>query len=81
MTAGALTAVTGDSVVRDLLAVTDGGGQYTCLTGLVIILLLLVVTVLLIGNMNRRIKRLPREFPKDEPPSEQDERPAPPREG
>jgi hypothetical protein len=64
-----------------LLAVTDDGGQYTGLTGLVIVLVLGIVTVLLIVNMNRRIRRLPREFPKEQTPPEQDGRPAPPREG
>ena len=34
--------------------------------GLVILLFLLIATVLLIRNMNGRIKRLPREFPEPE---------------
>jgi hypothetical protein len=38
--------------------------------GLLIILLLLVATFLLIRNMNRRINRLPREFPRDQEPTE-----------
>jgi hypothetical protein len=68
--------------VADVLAVTDGGGQYTGLTGLVIVLVLGVVTVLLIVNMNRRIRRLPRRFPQEQPPPEQDGQAAPPpREG
>jgi len=35
--------------------------------GLFIIVLLVVATVLLIRNMNKRIKRLPEEFPSTEP--------------
>lgn len=68
-------------LAADLLAATDDGGQYTGLTGLVIVLVLGVVTVLLIVNMNRRIRRLPRQFPKEQAPPEQDGRPTPPREG
>ena len=37
-------------------------------TGLVIILLLIVGTVLLIRNMNSRLRRLPDKFPTDPPP-------------
>lgn len=36
-------------------------------TGLVIILLLIVGTVLLIRNMNSRLRRLPDRFPTDPP--------------
>jgi hypothetical protein len=40
-----------------------GGGPF----GLVIILVLLIATFLLVRNMSGRIKRLPREFPEQEP--------------
>ena len=39
-------------------------------TGLVIILFLIVGTVLLIRNMNARLRRLPERFDQDEPSSE-----------
>jgi F0F1-type ATP synthase assembly protein I len=42
--------------------------QYTGPIGLLIILLIGIATVLLILNMNKRIKRLPREFPDQERP-------------
>ena len=44
-----------------LLAVEDST-QYTGPIGLVIVVLIGVATVLLIMNMNKRIKRLPRSF-------------------
>jgi hypothetical protein len=37
-------------------------------TGLVIILLLVVATILLIRNMNARLRRLPDRFPDQPPP-------------
>jgi hypothetical protein len=42
--------------------------------GLLIVLLMLIATALLIRNMNGRLKRLPREFPRaqDAPPADQD---------
>ena len=46
-----------------------GGGPY----GLVILLLLLIATVLLVRNMNGRIKRLPREFPDQDEQEKKDE--------
>jgi hypothetical protein len=39
-------------------------------TGLVIILFLIVGTVLLIRNMNARLRRLPERFEQDKPPQE-----------
>ena len=39
-------------------------------TGLVIILLLVIGTVLLIRNMNSRLRRLPERFPSQDPKSE-----------
>jgi hypothetical protein len=50
-------------------------------TGLVIILLLIVGTVLLIRNMNSRLRRLPDKFPTDPPPPDPespDPQPPPP---
>jgi hypothetical protein len=43
-------------------------------TGLVIILLLVVATILLIRNMNSRLRRLPERFP--EPPAKEDQAPS-----
>ncbi len=34
---------------------------------LVLVLILLVATVLLVWNMDKRLKKLPREFPPEEP--------------
>ncbi|HEY0485578.1 MAG TPA: hypothetical protein VGD72_04950 [Mycobacteriales bacterium] len=39
------------------------GGAFAGPMGLFLILVLLLVTVLLIRNMSKRIRRLPREFP------------------
>lgn len=57
-----------------LLAVVEEEDVGTGPIGLVIILFMLIATVLLIRNMNGRIKRLPREFPD---PDEQDKDAAP----
>ena len=64
--------------MTSLLAVADEGTQYTGPIGLLIVVLIGVVTVLLIMNMNKRIKRLPPSFPEeqgpdDEPPPQQRE--------
>ena len=42
--------------------------------GLLVVILMVIATVLLIRNMNARLKRLPREFP---PPTDQPEDPSP----
>ncbi|ADD40441.1 hypothetical protein Snas_0729 [Stackebrandtia nassauensis DSM 44728] len=42
------------------------GGGLAGPTGLFIIVVLAIVTVLLIRNMNKRIKRLPAEFPRQD---------------
>lgn len=55
-----------------LLAVEDN--QYTGPIGLLIVVLIGIATVLLIVNMNKRIKRLPRRFP-DQPRDDGDDRP------
>ena len=61
-----------------LLAVEDST-QYTGPIGLVIVVLIGVATVLLIMNMNKRIKKLPRSF-EDQPAPPRDETPpAPPK--
>lgn len=47
--------------------------------GLLIVLLLGIAMVLLVRNMNRRLKRLPREFPA--PPTRTDQQPPAQRDG
>lgn len=47
------------------------GGSLAGPAALVLVLLLLVATFLLVRNMDKRLKRLPREFP--EPPEPTDE--------
>jgi hypothetical protein len=58
----------------DLLADNNFGdtrsGGLAGPTGLVIILFLIVGTVLLIRNMNTRIRRLPERFDQDQPASD-----------
>lgn len=49
----------------------SGDAQYTGPIGLLIVALIGIATVLLIVNMNRRIKRLPPSFP-DRPPGQDD---------
>ena len=44
--------------------------RYTGPIGLVIILLIGIATVLLVLNMNKRIKGLPKQFPEQEPPEQ-----------
>ena len=48
-----------------LLAAVDGatGGSLAGPAALLIILVLLVATVFLVRNMDKRLKKLPREFP------------------
>ena len=43
--------------------------------GLLVVVLMIIATVLLIRNMNARLKRLPREFPEQ---AQDDGSPAPP---
>ena len=40
--------------------------------GLLVVLLMAVATVLLVRNMNRRLKRLPKSFPPDDAPRSED---------
>ena len=49
-----------------ILAVQDSGGTTAGPIGLLVVLLIAVATVLLIRNMNARLKRLPQEFPDPE---------------
>ncbi len=59
--------------------VASGHGASAGPLGLLVILLIGVATVLLIRNMNGRLRRLPREFPEqDAAPSEPSDPPAPP---
>jgi mycothiol S-conjugate amidase len=60
-----------------LLAVTEGGSGPAGV-GLIVIALLAVATVLLMRGMTRRIKRLPREFPRPDEPGSHDEPPSSP---
>ena len=62
--------------VTTLLAANNFGdtspGAVAGPLGLVIVILLLIATVLLIRNMNKRIRRLPKSFPdKDAPTGDQ----------
>ena len=55
-----------------LVLAVQGDGQDTGPIGLLIVVLLGITTVLLIRNMNGRLKRLPREFPDQERPADPD---------
>jgi hypothetical protein len=55
------------------VTLADGAGGYAGPLGLLVVLLLGVATVLLIRNMNARIKRLPETFEKPEPEAEPDD--------
>jgi len=72
-----IAAVLGNSTVLDVLAAPPGqpdvnnfgdtrSGGLAGPIGLLVVVLLGLATVLLIRNMNSRLRRLPREFP-DEP--------------
>lgn len=62
------------------MIVASGHGASAGPLGLLVILLIGVVTVLLIGNMNGRLRRLPREIPDpDAAPSTPSDPPASPR--
>ena len=50
------------------MTLADGAGASAGPLGLLIVLLIGVATVLLIRNMNARLKRLPRSFGDPEPP-------------
>ena len=63
------------SVVSDPLNLMGRDGPI----GLVIVVLIGVVTVLLIMNMNKRIKKLPPSFEEQPPPRPDDAPPAPPK--
>ena len=61
------------TVLAQVLAATNPQSAGAGPVGLVLVLLLGVAIVLLIRNMDRRLKRLPREFPDDPatPPDDQ----------
>ena len=46
-----------------MILAVDAGSASAGPLGLLVILLMLIATVLLIRNMNGRLRRLPREFP------------------
>jgi hypothetical protein len=48
-----------------ILAASDTTNRLAGPAALVVVLLLLVVTVLLVRNMDGRLRRLPKEFPAD----------------
>lgn len=52
------------------MTLASGAGDSAGPLGLLVVLLLIVVTVLLIKNMNSRLRRLPKSF---DPPPGQDE--------
>lgn len=52
------------------------GGALAGPLGLFLIIVLAVVTVLLIRNMNSRIRKLPRQFPGEEPDRAEEDHPA-----
>jgi hypothetical protein len=56
-----------DGIAQNIFGDTRSGSLAGPL-GLLIIVLLGIATVLLIRNMNKRIKRLPDRFPPQEPP-------------
>jgi hypothetical protein len=59
-----------DGLAQNIFGDTRSGSLAGPL-GLLIILLLIVATVLLIRNMNKRLRRLPDRFPgQDEPPAD-----------
>jgi hypothetical protein len=57
-----------DGIAQNIFGDTRSGSLAGPL-GLLIIVLLAIGTVLLIRNMNKRIKRLPDRFPDQDPPS------------
>ena len=57
-----------------LLAVVEEEDVTAGPLGLLVVVLMVVATVLLIRNMNGRLKRLPREFPDQE---DREEKPTP----
>ena len=65
------------------MILADGAGASAGPLGLLIVLLIGVATVLLIRNMNGRLKRLPSEFPDPTatPPEGDDETPSGPTAG
>lgn len=65
-----------DGIAQNIFGDTRQGSLAGPL-GLLIIVLLAIGTVLLIRNMNKRIKRLPDQFPRQDPPSEPDSPRAP----
>jgi hypothetical protein len=66
--------VTPASLVVDVLAV-DAEDVSAGPLGLLVVVLMILATVLLIRNMNARLRRLPREFPVQQ---QDEDRPAPP---
>ena len=68
MTATPLTAT--PLAAADLLAL-DASAVSAGPLGLLVVVLMSLATVLLIRNMNARLRRLPRQFPDAEPPTGQ----------
>lgn len=56
-----------DVLAVDVLAVS--ADAYAGPAGLVLVLLMFVATILLVRNMDKRVKKLPRDFP---PPAQRD---------
>lgn len=62
---GAGLVLAGQPLARNEFGDTESGGLAGPL-GLVVIVLLAIATVLLIRNMNRRLRRLPGQFPRQQ---------------
>ena len=59
--------------MRTLLLAVDAEDVSAGPLGLLVVVLMILATVLLIRNMNARLRRLPREFPEHRPEHQQDE--------
>ena len=57
--------MTTPSLVADVLAV-DAEDVSAGPLGLLVVVLMIIATVLLVRNMNARLRRLPREFPEQQ---------------
>ena len=69
--------MTPSSVVVDVLAAVDADDVSAGPLGLLVVVLMILATVLLIRNMNARLRRLPREFPEQQQQHDDGRPPAP----
>lgn len=63
------------------MTLAEGAGASAGPLGLLVVLLIAVATVLLIRNMNARLRRLPPSFDPPTPPADDDETPSGPTAG